>query len=364
MIICVLWSLVGLTACTNILKAVNSGRVADVQAAIARGEDVNRRDDDGNTPLILAAKHGDLEITMTLVSKGADLKAKNKDGDDALLALTNYTMVSSPSVTKGSAVSEPIGITTQGHMLTAEYLIQQGVNVNAKNNDGNTVLILAVQLNKKALVGLYLNNGAYVNASNKQGYTALIVAAMKGNSEFICPLLAKGANMNAMDNEGKIALQYAEQNGHQKIAQLIVSGCPKGGSVDERSAEETSGKVLEKKMAAEQEVDKLIDSLRAQDPYVRREAARKLGELKEKRAVAPLIGAMKDDDPYVRRRAAVALGNIGDLRAVESLIQTLNDSDSFVQTYSIDALTTLSGQRFGSDAKLWQEWWNQKIRQN
>ena len=47
--------------------------------------------------------------------------------------------------------------------------------------------------------------------------------------------------------------------------------------------------------------------------------------------VDDFISHLKDEDPGVRAEAAKALGNIGDPRAVDPLILALNDSDSGVR---------------------------------
>ncbi len=44
------------------------------------GADPNVRDEDGNTPLHLAAKHGHLGIVKDLVRYGADINAENLSG--------------------------------------------------------------------------------------------------------------------------------------------------------------------------------------------------------------------------------------------------------------------------------------------
>ncbi len=357
-VLCLLGSLVGMTSCAahKIINAADSGNVGDVEKAISSGDDINERDINGNTPLILAARHGDFAIVKKLFIKGANIRAKNAEGYDALLALSNYTMKSSPLSGRGSQKSGPIPITTNGHLKTAEYLINNGADVNARTNDGSTALILATDLNKVSLVELLLSKGIDVNAVNQEGYSALMVASSKGYRELICPLIRKGADKNLESNEGKTALQYAEQYDKREIIQLLNNPCP------QETPDISTTPVSENKID-DRLVDKFIESLNDKEPSVRWESARRLGELKDNRAVIPLIGSLSDNHPFVRRRAAFALGELRDLRAIDPLIKALHDNDSFVAKFALEALEKITGQDFGKDSKKWEEWWDLKIRQ-
>jgi hypothetical protein len=292
------------------------------------------------------------------------MKAVNKEGYNALLALANYSMPGTPAKDKGGQTPDPIGITTEEHLKTAEYLINEGVEVNAKTSDGNTALMLAARLNKRDLIELLLSKGAEVNAVNQQGQTALIAASMKGQAEAVCPLLTSGADINVKDSFGGTALQYAEQFRYQKIAAAIKSGCPGRGGLEKKDVADNSLSPTGRKLVDVLVAEKLIESLKDQDPSVRWESARRLGEMKDSRSVVPLTGVLMDDHPYTRRRAAASLGNLQDLRAVEPLIKSLRDEDAFVQKYALESLVKITGQQFGNDPKKWQEWWRKRIRQN
>lgn len=71
-------------------------------------------------------------------------------------------------------------------------------------------------------------------------------------------------------------------------------------------------------------VDNLISELKTSNySHVREKAAKKLGKIKDIRAVEPLIHVLMNDEPGVREEAAWALGQIKDPRAVEPLIYIL-----------------------------------------
>jgi len=59
---------------------VSLGNSEAVKHLLEQGASVNGRDQDGDTPLMTAAKAGHIEVIKTLLSKGADLRAESKDG--------------------------------------------------------------------------------------------------------------------------------------------------------------------------------------------------------------------------------------------------------------------------------------------
>ncbi|OGV41042.1 MAG: hypothetical protein A2X48_11780 [Lentisphaerae bacterium GWF2_49_21] len=69
-------------------------------------------------------------------------------------------------------------------------------------------------------------------------------------------------------------------------------------------------------------------------------AAQALGELGDKSAVGPLVEALKDSDGWVRCQAAKALGKLGDKQAVPSLVEALNGSN-LLREEALEALGEL-----------------------
>jgi ankyrin repeat protein len=54
--------------------------------------------------------------------------------------------------------------------------------------------------------------GAHINAKNQDGNTPLILAAKISTPEVITTLLQLGADLKIKNNSGKIALDYAKEN--------------------------------------------------------------------------------------------------------------------------------------------------------
>ena len=92
------------------------------------------------------------------------------------------------------------------------FLVSKGADVNAKDDDGFTPLMQAMLMgndNKPAapIVEILVANGADPNAQDKQGNTPLILASERGVLEAAQALVAKGADINAKNNQGWTALK-------------------------------------------------------------------------------------------------------------------------------------------------------------
>jgi hypothetical protein len=67
-----------------------------------------------------------------------------------------------------------------------------------------------------------LEHGADVNTRNNDGCTALILAASSGEIEIVRALLSKGADVSArLTQTGKTALMLAKEKGYSEIIQLL-----------------------------------------------------------------------------------------------------------------------------------------------
>ena len=114
------------------------------------------------------------------------------------------------------------GATFLGRKDVVELLLAYGADVNArKTGEDWTPLLYAVFLEQGAIVELLLANGADVNARFASGSTALHFAAARGRQDLTNSLLAKGADVNAKDNEGQTPLAVAEEEGHTELVELL-----------------------------------------------------------------------------------------------------------------------------------------------
>ena len=66
-----------------------------------------------------------------------------------------------------------------------------------------------------------LEQGVDVNAKDNDGYTALFFAALKGHTDTVKALLEQGADVNAKTNDGLTALLAAKTMGHEEIIRML-----------------------------------------------------------------------------------------------------------------------------------------------
>ncbi|VVC27448.1 Adenine nucleotide alpha hydrolase-like domains,Ankyrin repeat-containing domain,Ankyrin repeat [Cinara cedri] len=110
-----------------------------------------------------------------------------------------------------------------------EYLVKNGADLHAKDENGRTPLHYAVKESHTEIILFLIEKGVDVHAKDKNGYTPLHWAARKGYAEVVETLIAKGANVNAADNNGETALYLATEGGFINIAKILIE---KGANVN------------------------------------------------------------------------------------------------------------------------------------
>lgn len=82
------------------------------------------------------------------------------------------------------------------NIQTVESLLSRGANINARDTEGQTPLIHAICKEKTSLVKLLLNRGADVEIEDEDGWTAIKYAEQLGNTQ-ILSLLQNGGNSDS-----------------------------------------------------------------------------------------------------------------------------------------------------------------------
>jgi ankyrin repeat protein len=98
----------------------------------------------------------------------------------------------------------------------------QGI-VDAKDEQGNTGLIVAISRSDEDWTGFLLNKGADPNLAGKGGDTPLIAAARVGFGQAVEWLIALGAKVDASNRMRETPLIIAVQQRNLPLAKLLLS---------------------------------------------------------------------------------------------------------------------------------------------
>jgi ankyrin repeat protein len=113
--------------------------------------------------------------------------------------------------------------TQKGDVESVRRLLRaEGVDVEAKNTDGDTALLVAARGGTAAVVELLLAADASPEAANTAGDTPLLVAAKAGHLRIVEMLLGKEAPLDTVDKAGDTALILAVHHRRTEVAKLLI----------------------------------------------------------------------------------------------------------------------------------------------
>ena len=223
----------------HLLSRASSSKIIN---ALAKGIDVNARDDLGKTAMQWAAEYGHDEVAKTLIAHGAQLDAKSKTGYTPLhLAVGRIygTMVKTLLEHQAdvnarddggwtplhrvaaSDEADMRGRTEQEHLDLVRLLLDHGADLHARNRSGFTPLHYATLNRHLAAMTLLLDRGADVNAQADS--TPLIIAVRGGNKDAVELLLSRGADVNAKPPRRESALEVAQTLGGREGKREILA---------------------------------------------------------------------------------------------------------------------------------------------
>ena len=185
----------------NTWTACRVGDLERVRQLIQDGQDVNRYNGYGTTPLMEAAHNGHDQVVHVLIRAGADVNGKDNN--------------------KQTALHKASG---RGHSSVVETLTEAGANLNVQDVDGVTPLMRAAEQGRDNVVVELIRAGADVNGKSNYKQTALHLASSKGHSSVVKTLAEAGANLNEHDEWGTPLMRAAEEGHYNVVVELIRAG--------------------------------------------------------------------------------------------------------------------------------------------
>ena len=195
-----------------------------VKLFILEGADVNLKNVYGESPLHFASAAGNKEVAELLISAGADVNVMDNYGylPVDLAVLFDNMEVGMMLVSDGSFVCNYPSFlcfaVLKNNRKLVKMIIEKGVDVNVEDNDGNTLLHLALRHNFEEIAMLLMVNGADINAKNIYGRSAVFYVRDKDLAKL---LLIAGANLE-VDNNGNTPLHTAVDRGDKDVVEFFL----------------------------------------------------------------------------------------------------------------------------------------------
>jgi len=154
----------------------DAARVGDLEWFDNNKFDINAKDEWGATALIHASWKGHKTVAFKLIEAGADLEIRDNDDDTALILACRYNRrLVDPDNLKHSAL-------VQSHIDIAIRLIESGAELDNqdKNSSGSTVLHLVTYSGHKDIVFKLIEHGADLDIQDDFDKTAFAFASRWG----------------------------------------------------------------------------------------------------------------------------------------------------------------------------------------
>ena len=186
-----------------LLQAAEEGDADAVAVALRAGADIEARDANRRTPLLLASTNDHVGVARVLVAMGADPDALD-DRHDTPWLVTGVT----------------------GSVAMLEALLPADPDLTIENRYGGLSPIPAAERGHVAYIKRVVRTDVDLDHVNDLGWTALLEAVILGDGgrrhqDVVRLLLDAGVDRTIADHDGVTPLQHAESRGYDEIASLL-----------------------------------------------------------------------------------------------------------------------------------------------
>lgn len=221
----------------DLIEAVKAEDARRVQSLITGGVDVNAKDANGDTALVVAAREGKTAVIKTLMDGKADPDIGDRRGTlpvthavqkghvetlDAMLANGASPNAKTPADFRPlESVIRRMDTQNRGRE-TFDMLIKHGADVHQVADDLTTLVMIAASADNDYALGVLLDKKASVGGVSIHGQSALTVAARNYSVKTARMLIAAGADVTHVTPEGRIASQEAAHAGFPDLAKILA----------------------------------------------------------------------------------------------------------------------------------------------
>lgn len=180
-----------------------------VQELLAQGVDIESRDANGRSALLLATHHNAIDVARILIDTGANVNAMDNITD-------------SPYLYAGA----------EGRLEILRMTLAHGADLSSVNRYGGTALIPAAHHGHVETVRELLKTGIDIDHINNLGWTALLEAIILGDGgpiyiEIVRLLIEAGADENISDENNVTPLTHATTRNYSEIADMLRTASEK-----------------------------------------------------------------------------------------------------------------------------------------
>ncbi|WP_296618850.1 ankyrin repeat domain-containing protein [Marivirga sp.] len=225
----------------DINLVVHMGNIDDIQAALRNGADVTQVGGDGWTPLMRAANAGRIDIIEIVykhnpqlhkmdiehMSKAAYLAAKH--GHLEVLDFLLKTGVSPDSVATENKETKSLIIAAAESKKfdVITRLIDYGANLSLSDGKGNSLFHTAVTVGDLKLIQFLAEQNLNPNTRNDSGYTPIYLAVLQNSDEHRSAIIeallsSKQMDLNARDENGFTQLHHAAKNNDLNVFLVLL----------------------------------------------------------------------------------------------------------------------------------------------
>ncbi|KAK8000508.1 hypothetical protein PG990_013108 [Apiospora arundinis] len=192
-----------------------------------------------NKAMILAAEAGNAEAVKILLDNGAEIDWKDDQGSSAL----DFAVPEGKEEVVRLLLQRGANFNSTDHYgnvalhwaisrpSIARLLLEEGACANVANHKKCTPLHWSIHENQIEVLKLLIKFGAEINASDQNGVTGLHAASLNGNEAIVKILLANGADANSKDQDGWTPLHAAIIREHGCVVDLLADKVANGQQV-------------------------------------------------------------------------------------------------------------------------------------
>ena len=141
-------------------------------------------------------------------------------------------------VPRRASINDLLKAVDGGDLSQAKVYLDQGVDVNGKNNNGWSAAMIAASRGNLEMLKLLIEKGADVSLANSDGNTALHIASFFAREELVELLLKNGASVRVKNGRGETPVDVVSAqvriatvaDDAKRVGAAINHGCIEGAA--------------------------------------------------------------------------------------------------------------------------------------